>query len=311
MGTSTPTAYNPRTAKETNIKFSSDAVILTGYAKKASAKLQNNDILTDVLGKLETRIENTENAQNNINISTDTLKLTNYKARNSSETNNIVLNGDTINTALAKLDLKINNSASDILAINNTINSLDNKYPTIDKVTNEINDKLKAIENKIPSDSDIDNRINSKIQNYDSTNALKPDQINTMIDNKINALNILGEETVDDKISDATKNLVKNSELNSKLSNLTTKKDVNDTIDEKLDSLVSSAPKALDTLNELANALGNDPNFSTSMTNMIADKIDKTGGEIKGNLKVSGKVTPTVLIIPSTPGSENGSIWIS
>jgi len=37
-------------------------------------------------------------------------------------------------------------------------------------------------------------------------------------------------------------------------------------------SLIASAPGALDTLNELAAALGNDPNFATSMTNALALK---------------------------------------
>lgn len=309
MATSTPTAYNPRTAKETNIKFSSDAIILTGYAKKASAKLQNNDVLTDALGKLETRIENTESAQNSINISTDTLKLTNYKARDSSETNNSVLNGDTLNTALAKIDLKVNNSALDISSINNKISGLDDI--TMDKINDKINSRIAELQNKIVTEPEIDAKIDEKIQEYDLNGVLKSDQVNEMIDNKIKALTIPKEKDIDDKISNATKNLVSDSDLTNRLSNLATKQQMNDTIDDRLSVLVSSAPKALDTLNELANALGNDPNFSTSMTNMIADKIDKTGGEIKGNLKVSGKVTPTVLIIPSTPGSENGSIWIS
>ena len=40
--------------------------------------------------------------------------------------------------------------------------------------------------------------------------------------------------------------------------------------------LVSSAPATLDTLNELATALGNDPNFATSMTTLIGTKLDAT-----------------------------------
>ena len=40
-------------------------------------------------------------------------------------------------------------------------------------------------------------------------------------------------------------------------------------------NLVSSAPATLDTLNELANALGNDPNFATTVTKMISQKADK------------------------------------
>ncbi|WP_176204552.1 tail fiber protein [Salmonella enterica] len=40
-------------------------------------------------------------------------------------------------------------------------------------------------------------------------------------------------------------------------------------------ALVDSSPGALDTLNELAAALGNDPNFATTMTNALAGKMDK------------------------------------
>ncbi|WP_230015811.1 hypothetical protein [Pseudomonas chlororaphis] len=40
-------------------------------------------------------------------------------------------------------------------------------------------------------------------------------------------------------------------------------------------ALVGSSPAALDTLNELAAALGNDPNFATTMTNALAGKAAK------------------------------------
>ncbi|HED3076192.1 TPA: phage tail protein [Citrobacter amalonaticus] len=41
-------------------------------------------------------------------------------------------------------------------------------------------------------------------------------------------------------------------------------------------ALVDSSPGVLDTLNELAKALGNDPNFATTMTNALAGKMDKS-----------------------------------
>ncbi|MDL5940544.1 phage tail protein [Escherichia coli] len=43
-----------------------------------------------------------------------------------------------------------------------------------------------------------------------------------------------------------------------------------------LAALVGSSPAALDTLSELAAALGNDPNFATTMTNALAGKMDKS-----------------------------------
>ncbi|QLR29172.1 gp53-like domain-containing protein [Enterobacter asburiae] len=49
-------------------------------------------------------------------------------------------------------------------------------------------------------------------------------------------------------------------------------------------ALVDSSPEALDTLNELAAALGNDPNFATTMTNALAGKqpLDPTLTALSG-----------------------------
>ena len=43
-------------------------------------------------------------------------------------------------------------------------------------------------------------------------------------------------------------------------------------IQSKVDAIIDSAPGALDTLNELAAALGDDANFSTTLTNNLATK---------------------------------------
>jgi hypothetical protein len=51
---------------------------------------------------------------------------------------------------------------------------------------------------------------------------------------------------------------------------------VTDRISTAVSDLVSSAPEALDTLNELAAALGDDENFSTTITKAIADKADSS-----------------------------------
>ena len=49
-------------------------------------------------------------------------------------------------------------------------------------------------------------------------------------------------------------------------------------------NLVDSAPGALNTLNELAAALGDDANFSTTVTNSIATKLPLAGGTLTGNV---------------------------
>jgi hypothetical protein len=63
-------------------------------------------------------------------------------------------------------------------------------------------------------------------------------------------------------------------------------------------NLVASAPSTLDTLNELATALGNDAAFSTTVTNSIAAKLPLAGGTMSGAIamgtsKITGLGTPT------------------
>ena len=53
-------------------------------------------------------------------------------------------------------------------------------------------------------------------------------------------------------------------------------------VDTKVAALADSAPGTLDTLNELAAALGDDANFSTTVTNSIATKMPLAGGAFTG-----------------------------
>lgn len=61
-------------------------------------------------------------------------------------------------------------------------------------------------------------------------------------------------------------------DLSKVLGDFATKQDVED----KLNNLVDNAPKALDSLYELSNALGNDPNFATTVFTEIGKKVNKT-----------------------------------
>lgn len=51
--------------------------------------------------------------------------------------------------------------------------------------------------------------------------------------------------------------------------------DIENMVDTKISGLVNSAPETLDTLKELSDALGNDPNFATTVANQIGTKADK------------------------------------
>lgn len=69
-------------------------------------------------------------------------------------------------------------------------------------------------------------------------------------------------------------------------------------VEQKINDLVNSAPEALDTLKELADALNSDPNFATTVTSQLSNKADKTeldkyllrsGGEITGPIYSGSK----------------------
>lgn len=75
-------------------------------------------------------------------------------------------------------------------------------------------------------------------------------------------------------------------------------------INNAVSALVDSSPAVLDTLNELAAALGDDPNFATTVATNIATKVTKnedivagTGTKITYDIKglVTGSTTPTTL----------------
>jgi hypothetical protein len=55
-----------------------------------------------------------------------------------------------------------------------------------------------------------------------------------------------------------------------------TKTETDNLINTRLAELVASAPAALDTLQELATALGNDPNFATTIATQLGNKADKS-----------------------------------
>ena len=69
-------------------------------------------------------------------------------------------------------------------------------------------------------------------------------------------------------------------------------------VDSKVAAVIQSAPAALDTLNELAAALGDDANYASTTTAALATKLPKAGGTMTGAIamgtsKITGLGTPT------------------
>lgn len=64
-------------------------------------------------------------------------------------------------------------------------------------------------------------------------------------------------------------------------------------VNEKISDIVNSSPEALDTLKELADAIGNDPNFSQTILDLIGQKAstEYVDGELEK--KADSKDIPT------------------
>ena len=73
-------------------------------------------------------------------------------------------------------------------------------------------------------------------------------------------------------------------------------------------ALVASAPGTLDTLKELAAALGNDPNFATTITNLIADKLDKTANAVSATKAAQDGNGNNIVNTYATKNEVNGGI---
>jgi hypothetical protein len=59
-------------------------------------------------------------------------------------------------------------------------------------------------------------------------------------------------------------------------------------VNGQVNNLLNGAPTVLDTLNELAEALSNDPNFAASITTGLANKLNISGGTMTGTLTLAG-----------------------
>ena len=94
--------------------------------------------------------------------------------------------------------------------------------------------------------------------------------------------------------------------------------------DLQITNLIAAAPGALDTLDELAAALGDDASFATTVTNNLATKLPLAGGTMSGAIamgtnKITGLGAPTVntdaatkayadTMLPLAGGTMSGAI---
>lgn len=125
--------------------------------------------------------------------------------------------------------------------------------------------KLDSIENGA-NKTTIDSELNGT-----STNPVQNKIINNALNLKANkSTTLAGYGITDAKISNGVITLGSNTIT--PITSIPSEYATDSEVDAKIAALVDSAPETLDTLNELAAALGDDPNFATTITSQIAGK---------------------------------------
>lgn len=115
--------------------------------------------------------------------------------------------------------------------------------------------------------------------------------ITTVTKGDITGLGIPGQDTIY-VVATPTVNGLMSAADKTKLDGSYTPAQVNSAIQTAIGNLINAAPGALDTLDELAAALGDDPNFAATITNALATKVDKvTGKGLSSNDFTTGLLT--------------------
>lgn len=193
----------------------------------------------------------------------------------------------TVNSSTRKVNITVPTKISELTNDSNfaTTTALDSK---VDKVTGKglstndyttaEKDKLASIEdgaNKIVIDNDLNSTSTNPVENktiYDQFIRLR----SAIIKRVPNSRSINGKALTDDiTLSASDVGALPNTTVIPSIDGLATETYV----DNKVAGIVNSAPAALDTLNELAAALGDDPNFATTVATQIGTKVDKVDGK--------------------------------
>ena len=81
-------------------------------------------------------------------------------------------------------------------------------------------------------------------------------------------------------------------------------------VDTAISDLVDGAPALLDTLNELAAAIADNPSYATDIATSLGEKVAKAGDSMTGNLDFGGSHKVTSLAAPTSNGDAANKLYV-
>lgn len=121
----------------------------------------------------------------------------------------------------------------------------------------------------------VNNLLSVKVEEGDAKNSNRIEEVNGALSKEINSLRNTIQKGYDD----------------TELRNAIAEKTSYTYVEQQIQNITGVAPTVLDTLEELAKALGNDPNFATTVTDLLGTKLDR-----QQVIDLVTELTPTLVV---------------
>lgn len=231
-------------------------------------------------GDIKLKTINGANLDGDGDIEVATLDAFNNEVRAREEANNNIRN------SLNDHEARISNNESTISTHGNNLSSLNANISSVNsQMTTLANDVHEVTDNYVPKTR----RINDKFLSHDMR--LTADDVEALPITAGVTHPIRGELVVNGHIT--AENATQDNHVVTKAQ-----------LDAKVAEVVNSAPETLDTLEELAKSLGDDPNFATTVTNKIGTVDKKIDTEIN---KLTNKVEVNTENLKNTTQKANAN----
>ena len=262
--------------------ISSDVTTVAGISSDVSSVVNNESNINSAVANASNINSAVANASNINTVSGINQNVTSV-ANNNADVTTVANSITNVNTVSSNIT-NVNTVASNVTDVNNFANRyrISGSAPTSDNDVGDLYFDTTSNELRIYNGSTWQGGVTAS-GNFAGlgANTFTGDQtinanivVSGTVDGKdISALGITGT-TLDNGVTATTQSAGDNS----------TKVATTAYTDTAISNLVDSSPSALNTLNQLAAAINDDANFSTTITNSIATKMPKAGGNFTGDV---------------------------
>ena len=178
--------------------------------------------------------------------------------------------------------------------------ALENHKDDLVAISKDISDE---VQNRLSEDTKLQNNIDTEILNRTQADTLLENKIAQEISNRVQAVENLNNRKVDkvdgkelssndftDLLKAKLDNIQEFANYITKVSQLENDSNYQNAeqVEAAIQKIIGSAPEVLDTLGEIAKALGDDPNFATTMTQKLTELTTKLETETQNRIDGDG-----------------------